>query len=70
MEFLKSNKFQIGNFHARYTTKITHHNREIRPIDQIANDVEELMADLCDFIIEIRKENGDSAIVLEYRILQ
>ena len=63
MEFLKSNKFQIRNVHARYTTRITQYNREIRPIDQIANDVEQLMADLCDFITEIRKENGDSAIV-------
>ena len=51
--------FRSEIFHARYTTKVTHHNREIRPIDQSASDVEELKADMRDFIVEIRKENGD-----------
>ena len=32
---------------------------EIRPIDASAKDVDELQADLCDFIVEIRKENGE-----------
>ena len=51
--------FRSEIFHARYTTKVTHYNREIRPIDQSASDVEELKADMCDFIVEIRKENGE-----------
>ena len=32
---------------------------EIKPIDASAKDVDELQADLCDFIVEIRKENGE-----------
>ena len=51
--------FRSEIFHARYTTKVTHYNREIRPIDQSARDVDELKADMCDFIVEIRKENGE-----------
>ena len=43
----------------RYTTKVTHYNREIKPIDTSAKDMDELQADLCDFIVEIRKENGE-----------
>ena len=50
---------QVRNFHQRYTTKVTHYNREIKPIDASAKDVDELQADLCDFIVEIRKENGE-----------
>ena len=46
-------------FHQRYITKVTHYNREIKPIDASAKDVDELHADLCDFIVEIRKENGE-----------
>ena len=46
-------------FHQRYTTKATNYNREIKPIDASAKDVDELQADLCDFIVEIRKENGE-----------
>ena len=45
--------------HQKYTTKVTHYNREIKPIDESANDVDKLQADLCDFIVEIRKENGE-----------
>ena len=45
--------------HQRYTTKVTHYNREIKPIDASAKDVDEFQADLCDFIVEIRKENGE-----------
>ena len=48
-----------SEIYQRYTTKITHHNSEIKPIDQSAQDVTELQADLCDFIVEIRKENGE-----------
>ena len=51
--------FRSEIFHQRYTTKVTHYNREIRPIDASAKDVDELQADLCDFIVEIRKENGE-----------
>ena len=32
---------------------------EIRPIDQSVQDASELQADLCDFIVKIRKENGE-----------
>ena len=32
---------------------------KIRPIDASAKDVDWLQADLCDFIVEIRKENGE-----------
>ena len=46
-------------FHQRYITKVTHYNREIKPIDTSAKDMDELQADLCDFIVEIRKENGE-----------
>ena len=51
--------FRSEIFHQRYTTKITQYNREIRPIDQSSKDVSELQADLCDFIVEVRKENGE-----------
>ena len=51
--------FRSEIFHQRYTTKITHYNREIRPIDQSAKDISELQSDLCDFIVEIRKENRE-----------
>ena len=50
--------FRSEIFHQRYTTKVTHYNREIKPIDASAKDVDKFQADLCDFIIEIRKENG------------
>ena len=49
---------QIRDF-PRYTNKITHYNSQIRPIDQSTKDVSELKLDLCDFIIEIRKENRE-----------
>ena len=55
----KIRSFRSEIFDQRYTTKITHYNREIRPIDQSAKDVDELQSDLCDFIVEIRKENGE-----------
>ena len=51
--------FRSEIFHQRYTTKVTHYNREIKPIDASAKDVDEMQADLCDFIVEIRKENGE-----------
>ena len=51
--------FRSEIFHQRYTTKVTHYNREIKPIDASAKDMDELQADLCDFIVEIRKENGE-----------
>ena len=51
--------FRSEIFHQRYITKITHYNREIRPIDKSAKDVSELQPDLCDFIVEIRTENGE-----------
>ena len=51
--------FRSEIFHQRYTTKVTHYNREIKAIDASAKAVDELQADLCDFIVEIRKENGE-----------
>ena len=51
--------FRSEIFHQRYTTKVTHYNREIKAIDASAKDVVEMQADLCDFIVEIRKENGE-----------
>ena len=58
--------FRSEIFHQRYTTKNTHYNREIRPIDQCAKDVNELQSDLCDFIVEIRKENGETVPFIFY----
>ena len=49
-----------------YTTKVTHYNRKIKAIDASAKDVDELQADLCDFIVEIRKENGENDIRFEF----
>ena len=40
------------NFHQRYTTKVTHYNREIKAIDASDKDVDELQADLYDFIVD------------------
>ena len=51
--------FRSEIFHQRYTTKVTHYNREIKPINASAKDVDELQADRCYFIVEIRKENGE-----------
>ena len=34
--------FRSEIFHQRYTTKVTHYNREIKPIDASAKDVDEL----------------------------
>ena len=51
--------FRSDIFHQRYTIKVTHYNREIRPIDASDKDVDELQADLYDFIVEIRKENRE-----------
>ena len=51
--------FRLEISHQKYTTKVTHYNREIKAIDVSAKDVDELQADLCDFIVEIRKENGE-----------
>ena len=48
--------FRSEIFHQRYTTKVTHYNREIKATDASAKDVDELQADLCDFIVEIRKD--------------
>ena len=51
--------FRSEIFYQRYTTKVTHYNREIKFIDASAKDSDELQADLYDFIVEIRKENGE-----------
>ena len=45
-----------------FQSKIHHQGHplgEIKPIDASAKDVDELQADLSDFIVEIRKENGE-----------
>ena len=44
---------------ARYTATWTKNNRPIPPIHEVANNEVELKRDVCDFIIEIRKENGE-----------
>ena len=44
---------------ARYTATWTRHNHPIPPIHESATMESELKRDVCDFIVEIRKENGD-----------
>ena len=39
----------------RHTATWTQNNRLIRPIHEVATDIEELKRDVCDFIVEIRK---------------
>ena len=44
---------------ARHTTSWTKNNWLIQPIHEVAACEVELKCDVCDFIVEIRKENGD-----------
>ena len=46
-------------FHARNTASFTKNNRPIKPLHEVAHDLDTLKADVCDFIVEIRKENGE-----------
>ena len=46
-------------YHARTTASFTRENRPIENIDAVAHDVQQLKTDVCDFIVEIRKENGE-----------
>ena len=52
-------KFRAEIFSARYTASWTRNNRPIEPIHEVAATVDDLKRDVCDFIVEIRKENGD-----------
>ena len=45
-------------FSARHTATWTRNNRPIQPIHETAKNVADLKVDVCDFIVEIRKENG------------
>ena len=45
--------------HARTTATFTRENRPIQNLDVVAADITTLKSDVCDFIVEIRKENGD-----------
>ena len=46
-------------FSARYTATWTRHNRPIAPLHETAKQIDDLKVDVCDFVVEIRKENGD-----------
>ena len=46
-------------YHARSTASFTRENRPIQNIDAVAHDLQQLKTDVCDFIVEIRKENGE-----------
>ena len=46
-------------YHARNTVSFTRNNRPIKPLHEIAHDMDVLKDDICDFIVEIRKENGE-----------
>ena len=50
---------QVRNFPPKVHHRGHSLQQEIKPIDASAKDVDELQADLCDFIVEIRKENGE-----------
>ena len=50
---------QIRNFPPKVHYQGHPLQQEIKPIDASAKDGDELQADLCDFIVEIRKENGE-----------
>ena len=45
--------------HTRSTASWTKNNRPIKPIQDVATDIDTLWSDVCDFLVEIRKENGD-----------
>ena len=46
-------------FSARWTATWTQNNRPIQPIHETAKNISDLKVDVCDFVVEIRKENGD-----------
>ena len=46
-------------YHARTTASFTRKNCPIEMIDSVTHDLKQLKTDMCDFIVEIRKENGD-----------
>ena len=53
--FKRWRQYKLEIFHARFTTKITHYERQIRHIHESTDDLAELKAALCDFIVEVRK---------------
>ena len=46
-------------YHARNTATFTRNNRPIKPLHEVAHDLDMLKDDVCDFIVEICKENGE-----------
>ena len=44
--------------HARNTASWNRHNRPIRSLEEDAHNISDLKYDVCDFIVEIHKENG------------
>ena len=51
--------YRMEIHHARNTASFTRENRPIKLLDSVAHDIDELKTDMCDFIVEIRKENGE-----------
>ena len=51
--------FREQIFAAHYTASNTRNNRVIQPIHEVAATIPDLKHDVCDFIVEIRKENSD-----------
>ena len=50
---------QVRNFPSKIHYQSYTLQQGNQPIDTSAKDMDELQADLCDFIVEIRKENGE-----------
>ena len=46
-------------YDARITATFTRNNHLIKPIHNVAHDVAQLKEDVCDFKVEIHKENGE-----------
>ena len=51
--------YRMTIYHARSTASWTKNNRPIKLIQDVATDIDTLRSDVCDFLVEIRKENGD-----------
>ena len=52
-------KYREEIYRSLYTTKTNNFTRAIKPLHEVAKDIEQLKMDVCDFIVEIRKENGE-----------
>ena len=51
--------YRMEIYHARNTVSFTRNNRPIKPLHEIAHDMDVLKDDICNFIVEIHKENGE-----------